>query len=575
MARGATKKGRSKKSVVKLSPAEIEARRVKLDHKKMLRSVFVDAGFIRIPDMEDKEFSFDGQNTDFDDIFVYENVLVVCERTASISSNISQHLKPKKIVYDKIQSKKDEFVEFYTGLSADLRSALGEYEASDVVVKIVYASRYSIDEMHKINVPNPVYFDYPVLRYFKSTVDCIKHSARHELLEFLEVDASELGAGGVVGVAPASNTYVGSLLPEGSSNFAPGYKVVSFYVDPSSLLQRAYVLRRDGWRDSYSLYQRMLVKAKVDSIRKYLKNQKRVFVNNIIATLPEDTKILDGSGNTVDPATITKTKQVKIQIPLRHGSVGLVDGQHRTFAYHEASNDADIAPLRKKQNLLLTGVIYPAGTTATEREIFEARLFLEINSNQTGAKSNLKQAIGLVLEPFAAESVAARVLDGLDKSSGPLAAQVERYFYDVDKLKPTSIISYALKPLVKLSGDGTLFQLWTDPRKENIIADADHGALDDYVRFCVSEINAILIGFKIGAGGHRWTTDKAVEGRLLTTTFVNAFLITLRLLIAAPKRYTQEEYVQKLKQFSDFDTAGYHSSQYRRMAEEIVSKYFS
>ena len=119
----------------------------------------------------------------------------------------------------------------------------------------------------------------------------------------------------MIGVAEKSATYIGSVLPEASSNFAAGYKVVSFYIDPLNLLERAYVLRRDGWRQSYTLYQRLLSKEKIDGIRRYLRQQKRVFVNNVIATLPSDTKILDGNNKVVDPQTIKKTKQVKITVP--------------------------------------------------------------------------------------------------------------------------------------------------------------------------------------------------------------------------------------------------------------------
>ena len=106
----------------------------------------------------------------------------------------------------------------------------------------------------------------------------------------------------------------------------------------------------------------------------------------------------------------------------------MVDGQHRTYAYFEdASDDQEIAKLRLRQNLLVTGIIYPEGTSSADREKFEARLFLEINANQTTAKSNLKQAIGLILDPFAPESIAARVLDTLDRGTGPLSGQAERY----------------------------------------------------------------------------------------------------------------------------------------------------
>jgi len=565
------------KKPTKLSAAELAAKKLKDDHSNMVRAIFRRAGFMRIRSLCDREFTYKGQKTDFDEVFVFENVLVCIETTTTASANIGAHLKPKKIVYDKIQSSDEEFARFLCGLSNELELALfGRYQPSDVIVRIVYASRNSFDTTYKENVPNPIYLDYPILRYFKSTTESIHRTSRHELLEFLKVGESSLGHDGAVGVGWGAQTYVGSLLPESSSNFDDGYKVVSFYIDPLSLLERAYVLRRDGWRQSYNLYQRLLSKEKIDSIRKYLKREKRVFVNNVIATLPYDTKVLDGDGNTVDPKDIKKTRQVRIQIPHRHNSIGVVDGQHRTYAYYEGvEDDSDIAALRRRQNLLVTGVIYPEGVGDEDREKFEARLFLEINSNQTTAKSNLKQAIGLILDPFAPESVAARVLDVLDRGSGPLSGQVERYFFDKNKLKPTSIISYGLRPLVKLSGADSLFAKWAHVDKHTLAEGTDPALLEQYVAFCVAEINAILVGFRKNIPAVMWSTEKATEGRMLTTTFVNAVLIVLRLLIEQGKTGTQSWYGTRLSGIAAFDIKSYHSSQYRAMAEAIVGKFFS
>jgi hypothetical protein len=168
----------------------------------------------------------------------------------------------------------------------------------------------------------------------------------------------------------------------------------------------------------------------------------------------------------VNPSQITNTRPVIVQIPDRINTVGLIDGQHRTFAYFEANPDDDeILNLRRRQNLLVTGIIYPKGLSSQSREIFEASLFLEINSTQTNAKSNLKQSINVILKPFAEESIATRVLSSLDRSSGPLSGFIERYWFDEHKLKTTSIVSFALKPLVKLNGNDTLFRRWEEPLK--------------------------------------------------------------------------------------------------------------
>ena len=82
------------------------------------------------------------------------------------------------------------------------------------------------------------------------------------------------------------------------------------YVDPEALLSTCYVLRKDGWEDRGQLYQRMISKRKIEAIRKYLLAQKRVFINNIIVTLPSDTKLIDDSGNTQDISKLQKTAPI-------------------------------------------------------------------------------------------------------------------------------------------------------------------------------------------------------------------------------------------------------------------------
>ena len=89
-------------------------------------------------------------------------------------------------------------------------------------------------------------------------------------------------------------------MPEEKSKFDEGYKIVSFYIDAESLLRRSNILRQNGWRDLENIghYQRMLETSKVTSMRRYLSEKNRVFINNIIATISADKiKLYDKDGN--------------------------------------------------------------------------------------------------------------------------------------------------------------------------------------------------------------------------------------------------------------------------------------
>lgn len=151
---------------------------------------------------------------------------------------------------------------------------------------------------------------------------------------------------------------------------------MSFYVDPAALLTRSYVLRQDRWEESSNLYQRMISKKKIEAVRRYLLEDKRVFINNIIVTLPPTTEVLDTHGRHLDLSTVVKTTPVKIRLPSRYNSVGLVDGQHRVYSYYEGGlNEDRIRKLRIQQNLLATGIVYPTSANQNERIKFEAKLF--------------------------------------------------------------------------------------------------------------------------------------------------------------------------------------------------------
>lgn len=284
------KKPKKKK---KLSPEEQKHLRVKREHAKLIKNSLKFMGFAQILSAADKEFVFDGAKSDFDDLFVYENVIVLAEYTTSQESGVSDHIKQKKIVYDKILNSPKDFAEFLFKTFPDVEVAIGGgYSVHQIRIVICYCSLNTVKGEIKELIPNVKYFDYNVARYFDVLAKTIKLSARHEFLDFLGLSIKDVGTG-VLSSSESSVQFSGSILPESHSNFGVDFKVVSFYMNPASLLERAYVLRKYGWRDGGAVYQRMIVRQKIASIRRYLRDRKRVFINNIIVTLPNDTKLID------------------------------------------------------------------------------------------------------------------------------------------------------------------------------------------------------------------------------------------------------------------------------------------
>lgn len=496
------------------------------------------------------------------------------EYTTSSSGNVSDHVKHKKIIFDRVTSNAEGFLQYLRSKFPAFALRMGDaYYSSRWRLRILYCSRNEVDDAVKDVVNSVSYLDYPVLKYFEKISSAIKLSTLPELLEFIGLEPLEVGQNGKIKSVDSLESYHGSILPEEASGFPKGYKVVSFYADADALLQRAYVLRRRGWRASHKAYQRMIIPNKIEAIRSSLRSKGQVAVNNIIATLPSDVLPVGADNHTIKMSALTETKPVKITLPLRPNTVGLIDGQHRLFSYYRTRDDDQaIAKLRNQQNLLVTGIIYPPDLDDAEAERFEASLFLTINSNQSSAPPELRQEIEVLLNPFSLLAISKQVMERL-ASSGPLVGYVERYFYDKGKLKTSSIVSFGLGPLLKLMGTDSLYSVFKHDDKKALLTGSD-AVLKDYLQFCTSAINMFLSAVRANVRQERWTTDGSVKDRLLTVTFVNSFLITMRKLIEAGQPLDFESLRKALSGFDTFDTGPFSSSQYSRMAEKIANDYF-
>ena len=82
-------------------------------------------------------------------------------------------------------------------------------------------------------------------------------------------------------------------------------------------------------------------------MRKYLSEKERVFINNIITTISEDkVKLFDDKDNELRigedgqfiNSSQTRVTPTRIEITDECNIIGLIDGQHRTFAYHEGDD---------------------------------------------------------------------------------------------------------------------------------------------------------------------------------------------------------------------------------------------
>lgn len=571
----ATRKRKSTRNKQKLSPEEIRRRREDRRFKTDIRTVFTNAGFEQIP-TRDVNITVQSITGDLDAVFVYDNIIVVVEDTTLKS--VGDHLRKKAEFFDHLSKHHGETIRILREQFArfDLHCQSTAHHTEEYVVRFVYASRNAVDESYQARYAKScIILTHSSLQYFVSLVKTIKRSARYELFKFLNVALNQLGSSQS---RTESSTFSALQLPEVPSGFPSGHKLVSFLVDPATLLERAYVLRADSWRDREALYQRLLIKGKIASMRKYLVEEHRVFVNNIIVTLREDATYRATDASDLDAREATRISVGQLTIPRRFDAIGIIDGQHRVYAYHEGDDllDPQIAVLRAKQHLLVTGIIYPSSIKPADAEAFEAKLFLEINDKQKRVKSDLKQDIELLINPCSDIAIAKAVLHRL-AATGPLVGILALHFFDTGKLKTASIVSYGLRHIVGLNEPVSFFKKWKGSGKRALRESCDREVLDRYINFCGTELNTFIGAFKASQSQEFWTPDRS-KSRLLTTTTVNGLVFCMRLILENDKLSTFDQYLGGFERLNlDFRPGKfqYKSSHWRQLGRYMYDKCFA
>ena len=572
----------------RLSEEEKAQRHEQRTFRRNVQSVFETAGFEGLK-TKGKNVNFLGRISEFDFIFVHENIVIIAEDTCtSPSSRIRDHVLKKNSFYDHVRDNKDAFIDFLESEFPDFKGKKRDiYAAADMMLLVVYCSKYRMEDDHKKPFDGIIFFENRHVEYFMALAKTLGKTMRFELFKFLGLKAKDIG----VGAGVPRKYYDGFILPESPSGFPDGFKIITFYIDPATLMELSYVLRKDGWMDGDGLYQRMISRSKIRGMRQYLSQDQRVFINNAIVSLPSSTKVLATVGNKeINVKEITKTTSIRVEIPIEFDTIGIIDGQHRVFAYHEGRDtyEASIAPKRKKQQLLVTGVVYPSAIAEDKQREFEAGLFLEINDKQTKTRADLRQAIEAIVNPFSVIAISKAVINRLG-ATGPLCGMLEEHQFDRGKLKSSSIVSYGLKHVVKSEGEDSLFKLWRHGDKQ-ALADAIQAAtkgkkkfstpaksvLSDYIEFCTREINNVLIGFSSNLSAGLWTLDRK-KSLALTTTAINGVIHCMRLLVEKEKTTTMDGYKKAFSKLAiDFSKSGfkYKSSHWGDLGEKIFTQCF-
>lgn len=568
------KKCTKKKLTAEQKAAQLKKRKV-LAFRKKIRSSFTDAGFTYFSTL-DKHFPIGTRTVELDYLFLYENIIVICEDNTKQKKDID-HIRNKDESFAEIRNNKTAFLNWLSNTFPEKATMVKQYRPERYFLYYIYISQTELEitEDEKNRYSNLLFWDPETLSYFNRMAQCIQHSARYEIFRYLGLKNDEIGFSGSEGGKTTIKAPI--IYPQEATGLRNGVRVVSFMMSAEKLLRTSYVLRKDSWEESMFLYQRLIEKDKVKSIRAFLAQKGETFYNNIIVALPDNVTFEDDAGTPILVENIGDFQHCKLVLPDEMNSICIIDGQHRIFAHYEApateKYELQIAPLRRQLHLLVTGLIFPTEMKEPERKQIQSQIFLDINDNTKKVAPNVLTHIEMVKDPFSDIGLARRVIERLNKKRVFLN-RFELSALDESKIKVASIIKFALRYLVTVTpaeGKTSLYAYWQGNKEA--FQQKDEASLNDYIEFCANSIDLYFSAIR-DAFKSSWNDPAS---KMLSVISINGFIIAFNRQLNKYGVSDYPFYSSCLRKLSiDFSKNGfpYTSSQYRKFSGRILAEAF-
>ena len=568
------KKCTKKKLTAEQKAAQLKKRK-ELAFRKKIRSSFTDAGFTYFSTLA-KHFPIGTRTVELDYLFLYENIIVICEDNTKQKKDID-HIRNKNESFAEIRNNKTAFLNWLSNTFPEKATMVKQYRPERYFLYYIYISQTELEitEDEKNRYSNLLFWDPETLSYFNRMAQCIQHSARYEIFRYLGLKNDEIGFSGSEGGKTTIKAPI--IYPQEATGLRNGVRVVSFMMSAEKLLRTSYVLRKDSWEESMFLYQRLIEKDKVKSIRAFLAQKGEAFYNNIIVALPDNVTFEDDAGTPILVENIGDFQHCKLVLPDEMNSICIIDGQHRIFAHYEApateKYELQIAPLRRQLHLLVTGLIFPTEMKEPERKQIQSQIFLDINDNTKKAAPNVLTHIEMVKDPFSDIGLARRVIERLNKKRVFLN-RFELSALDESKIKVASIIKFALRYLVTVTpaeGKTSLYAYWQGNKAA--FQQKDEASLNDYIEFCANSIDLYFSAIR-DAFKSSWNDPAS---KMLSVISINGFIIAFNRQLNKYGVSDYPFYSSCLRKLSiDFSKNGfpYTSSQYRKFSGRILAEAF-
>ena len=566
------------KNTVKRRPLTSEQleNRSKVFFRKKIVNTFTGAGFHYIS-TNDQEMYIGLRKVEVDALFIYENIWLICEDTVK-TTNIRDHIRTKNEAFGQIKGNLSCFIAELVKLFPDKTDEFQKYDCNRIKVFALYLPKEEVllsDDDYSL-FSELIFVQPNTLNYFQWITQCIRHSARNEFFRFLGLKNSDIGQ-----VSSASNnTSITApiIYPKSFTGIKNNVRIVSFMMSAEDLLNTCYVLRKDNWADSIWLYQRLIEKNKIKSIRAFIETKGEAFFNNIIVGLPDRVRFCDEHGDYKSIEEIGDLEgNCTLAFPKEMNSICVIDGQHRIFAHYESGSDSKqeriIAELRKQLHLLVTGLIFPPEMSEEERVRIQSEIFVDINSNAKLVPQNVLLQIKRIQNPIADESIAQYVIEKLNKF-GVFQKMLQLSTLDGGRIKTASIVRFALRYLVTVTPTDekpSLFTYWGGDKES--LRNLKSDAIEEYVLFCVSMLNMYFGAIRKNLK-EQW---EDAASKLLSVIAINGFIIALtrQLRINEVKGFDfYDEIFQSWSYDFSKEKFPFTSSQYRKFSNVILEEAF-
>lgn len=575
MVKAIHKKRKVKKVLTEAQKKELVKKKKEAAFKKKIKTTFVDAGFEYLH-TEGKEFKIGHRVVELDYLFIDDNIILICEDTCGNSKD-KEHIRKKSESFREIEANRKNFLEWIGTTFPDKNALVTRYRAERYLIYYLYIPQNAVNltDDERDLYGNLFFVEPETLSYFYKMVQCIHYSAKYEIYRYLGIKDEQFG--NISSESSKTTIKAPIIYPEDVTGLRNGVRVVSFMMSAEKLLRTCYVLRKDNWEESMFLYQRLIEKEKVKSIRAFLATKGEAFYNNIIVALPDNVTFEDDSSAPIPIDRLGDFQHCKLVMPDEMNSICVIDGQHRIFAHYEAPSkdkyEHRIAELRKQLHLLVTGLIFPKEMSDVDRKQIQSEIFLDINHNTKKVAPNVLTHIEMIKDPYSDIGLARRVIEKLNRQQ-LFHNRFELSELDEEKIKVSSIIKFALRYLVTIRpvvGKTSLFAHW-DGDKDAML-NKNEEALNTYIDFCAKQI-ALYFSSVRDVYRTAWNDP---QSKILSVISLNGFIIALNRQLVKNGLGDHEFYNKHFQKMEvDFSKEGfpYTSSQYRKFSNKILEDAF-